>query len=127
MMAVFHLAASVSGSCYCALQLTVSLSWLTGTLEQNRAIIDIISNTYTFPCYDKSKCLLCVLKGFTDEDQVTYHREYYSACEDCSKSKKNSHKMTFVTTLITNTALEQSLSQQYVVGSLHMFRSCSSL
>ncbi len=49
MMAGFHLAASVSGSWYRACWPTVTLSWLTGTLEQNRAIVNVISNICAFP------------------------------------------------------------------------------
>lgn len=37
-MSEFHLATLVSGSLYRAHRLTDNLSWLTGTLEQNRAI-----------------------------------------------------------------------------------------
>ncbi len=48
-MAEFHLAASVSGSWYRACWLTVTLSCLTGTLEYNRAIVNVISNTCAFP------------------------------------------------------------------------------
>ncbi len=49
MMAEFHFAVSVSGSRYCACRLTVTLSWLTGTFEYNRDIVNAISNTCAFP------------------------------------------------------------------------------
>lgn len=34
MMAEFHLAASVSGYCYCACRLMITLSWLTGIPQE---------------------------------------------------------------------------------------------
>lgn len=39
----------VSQSWCCICWLTVTLSRRTGTLEENRAIIDVINNTSTFP------------------------------------------------------------------------------
>ncbi len=48
MMAEFHLAASVWESGYCACWITVTLSWLTGTLEENRDIDNAISKTCAF-------------------------------------------------------------------------------
>lgn len=63
-MIVFHLVSSVSGPPY--YWFTVSLAWLTGTLEWNRAIVNIISNTSGFPLWHShisalEKGLLCRL------------------------------------------------------------------
>ncbi len=47
MMAEFHLAASRSR--YCACWLTITLSALTGLIDQNRAIVNVISNSSAVP------------------------------------------------------------------------------
>lgn len=53
-MAEFHLTVSVPGSCYCA-------CWLTGVLEYNGAIVNVISNTCAFPAMTSQS--LCRVKG----------------------------------------------------------------
>lgn len=45
---LFNLATSVSGSWCCACWPTVTLSWLNGTLEKNRATVNFVSNTCAF-------------------------------------------------------------------------------
>lgn len=42
---ISHLCASVSGALYCTCWITVTLLCLTGTLEENRVIVNVISNT----------------------------------------------------------------------------------
>ncbi len=71
MMAEFLLAASLSGYCYCACRLTVTLSWLTGITEYNRALVNVICNTCAFPTMSqmsavknacsKAKCLIALI------------------------------------------------------------------
>lgn len=39
-----------------------SLSWLTGTLELNRAVVSVISNTCAFPANQRGRLILCVLQ-----------------------------------------------------------------
>ena len=55
-MAEFHVATSVSGSWYCARAVALS-HWLTGTLEYDRAIFNVIGDTCAFPIIEL-KCLL---------------------------------------------------------------------
>ncbi len=55
MMAGFNLAASVSGSWYCACCLTVTLSCLR-TLEYYGGIVNAISNTCAFPMTTQNVC-----------------------------------------------------------------------
>lgn len=53
-MSEFYLTVSVSGSCYCNVQTdcySVMSNW-------DGAIVDVLSNTNTFPAITKSECLL---------------------------------------------------------------------
>lgn len=48
-MAELHVSASGSGSWCCSCSLAHSHSWLIETLEQNRVIVDVVSDTCASP------------------------------------------------------------------------------